>query len=491
MSTGLSLTFALYVVGLIGIGVYFFWRTETRRLSDYMLAGRDVGTWPIALSEVASVASGWTFFAWVGVGFTTGLHGLWFSVAMLVVVLFAYRYVAPTFRRQSARLDSQTVVDHLALAFRDSRWGPWIRWTATLAVVVFMASYIGAQIIAVGEALETGLGLRYAVGVGGGGLAVALYTTLGGFDASVWTDFVQGLLVILAAGALPIVAIGEIGGWSAFVTEAQAADPTLLSMTAGQEGTALALSVGSWLAFALGALGQPHGLMRFQAIRSERLLSRASVIAMSFQALRLTVPLFIGVAGRGLYDSVGDPESVAMTMMVDLFPGWFAGLLLAGIIGAILSTSDSMMLVTAADLTRLYETQIAERVSAGRMIGLGRGIVGIMAALGVGLAYWRPGTIFTVIEFAFVGLGATLGLPLAFLVLWPRTTGAGVFAAVGVGLASAVGNLYLWPAAFPILVWPVTLAAFLTACYASAEPTGRASGPAERATAPAEAGERE
>jgi Na+/panthothenate symporter len=333
-----------------------------------------------------------------------------------------------------------------------------------------MASYIGAQIIAVGEALETGLGLRYAVGVGGGGLAVALYTMLGGFSASVWTDFVQGLLVILAAVALPIVAIGKVGGWGAFAAEAQATDPTLLSMTAGQTGSALILSVGSWLAFALGALGQPHGLMRFQAIRSERLLSRASVIAMSFQALRLTVPLFIGVAGRVLYGSVGDPESVAMTMMVEFFPGWMAGLLLAGIVGAILSTSDSMMLVTAADLTRLYETQVAEQKSVDWTIGIGRGVVGAMATLGVGLAYWRPGTIFAIIEFAFVGMGATLGLPLASLILWPRTTGAGVFAAGVVGLTCAVGNLYLLPETFPILVWPITGVALVGVSIATSQP---------------------
>jgi sodium/proline symporter len=208
--------------------------------------------------------------------------------------------------------------------------------------------------------------------------------------------------------------------------------------------------------------------MRFQAIRSERLLSRASVIALAFQAFRLTVPLFIGMAGRVLYGSMNDPESAAMEMMVQLFPDWFAGLLLAGIIGAVLSTSDSMMLVTSADLTRLYETQLAGRVLPARMIRLGRGIVGVMALLGVGLAYWRPGTIFDIIEFAFVGLGATLGLPLAFLVLWPRTTGAGVFAAVAAGLGSAIGNLYLSPATFPILVWPITLAAFLGASYATA-----------------------
>jgi sodium/proline symporter len=339
---------------------------------------------------------------------------------------------------------------------------------ATLAVVVFLGSYIGAQIIAVGEALDTGLGIDYAVAVGVGGVAVAVYTTLGGFNASVWTDFVQGLLVVLAAVTLPVAAIAEIGGWSVFVTGVQAADPALLSMTGGQHGTALILSVGSWLAFALGALGQPHGLMRFQAIRSERILSKASVIAMSFQALRLTVPLFIGVAGRVLYASAGDPESVAMTMMVDLFPDWFAGLLLAGITGAILSTSDSMMIVTSADLTQLYRTQIGADADEDTLVVLGRVVVAVMAAIGLGLAYWRPGTIFAIIEFAFVGLGATLGLPLAFLVLWDRTTGAGIFAAVVVGLASAIGNLYLWPATFPILVWPVTLGAFLLTCYATA-----------------------
>jgi len=185
--------------------------------------------------------------------------------------------------------------------------------------------------------------------------------------------------------------------------------------------------------------------------------------------LRLTVPLFIGIAGRVLYASTGDPESVAMTMMVDLFPSWLAGLLLAGITGAILSTSDSMMLVTSADLTTLYRTQIAPDADDRTMIVLGRIVVAVMAAIGLGLAYWRPGTIFAIIEFAFVGLGATLGLPLAFLVLWDRTTAAGIFAAVVVGLASAIGNLYLWPATFPILVWPVTLGAFLLTCYVTHE----------------------
>ncbi len=471
--TGLHLTFGLFLLVLLGIGVYFYRTTDTRRLADYMLAGRDVGTWPIAISEVASVASGWTFFAWVGVGFTTGLHGLWFSLAMLLVVLFMYRYVGPPFRRASQALNSQTVVDHLALAFQRTATGTAIRWVSTVAVVVFMISYVGAQLIAVGEALDTALNLPYVAAVLTGGIAVAVYTTLGGFSASVWTDVVQGVLVLIAALLLPIAAVGSVGGWGVFLDEAAAIDPTLLSSTGGLGGGALVVALLAWLTFAMGAIGQPHALMRFQAIRSDTLISKAAVIALSFQALRLTVPLFIGIAGRVLYGEGAAPESAAMLMLADLFPPWLAGVLLAGIIGAILSTSDSMMIVASADLTTLYRTQAGTQVTEGTVLRLGRLMVVGVAALGVGLALWRPGTIFDIIEFAFVGLGVTVGLPLAALMCWPRTTGTAVLATVGVGLVGTIANLYLLPGLFPILVWPAAFAVLIGTTLLTSEPAAR------------------
>ena len=472
--TGLHITFGLFLLVLIGIGAYFYVTARTRRLGDYMLAGRSVGVWPIAISEVASVASGWTFFAWVGVGFVTGLHGLWFSVAMLLVVLFMYRYVGPPFRRASQALDSQTVVDHLALTFRKSSTGTAIRWVATVAVVVFMISYVGAQLIAVGEALDTALNLPYVAAVLTGGIAVAIYTTLGGFSASVWTDVVQGVLVLVAAVVLPVAAIASVGGWGAFLTEAAAIDPALLSSTGGMVGFELVIALLAWITFAMGAIGQPHALMRFQAIRSDTLISKAAVIALSFQALRLTVPLFIGIAGRVLYGEMAEPESAAMLMLADLFPPWLAGVLLAGIIGAILSTSDSMMIVASADLTKLYRTQMTSHVTEGTVLRLGRLIVCTVAVLGVVLALWRPGTIFDIIEFAFVGLGVTVGLPLAALMIWPRTTGPAVLATVVVGLGGSIAHLYLLPDLFPIFIWPVALAvlvgvSLLTSAPAPAE----------------------
>ncbi|MFC4544513.1 sodium/proline symporter [Halosolutus amylolyticus] len=468
MSIGLQATFGLYLLVLVAIGLYFFLTEETKQLSDYMLAGRDVGTWPIAISEVSSVASGWTFFAWVGVGFAVGLSGLWFSLTMILLVVFMYRYVASPLRRHSEELGTITVTDHIAAYFEDDAIGPTIRLVVTFAVVTFMVSYIGAQIIAVGQAMDTGLGIDYTTAILVGGVAVGAYTMLGGFNASVWTDVFQGVLIFVAVLALPILMLAEIGGWSAFVSEANAANPDLLSMTAGDAGMALTIGVLAWITFAFGTIGQPHSLMRFQAIRSESIVSKASVIAVSFQSLRLTIPLFIGVAGRVLYSDIGNPENVAMTAIVDLFPPVVAGILLAAIVSAILSTSDSMLLVTSSDITRFYEERINPDASDTTLILLGRATVATVAVLGVALAWVRPGTIFDIIEFAYVGLGVTVGFPLLFILFWKRTTAEAVLAAVIIGMGVSIGNLWYLPEYFPLLPWPVTAATLVGVSLATA-----------------------
>ncbi len=458
MSIGLQATFGLYLLVLVAIGLYFFFTEETQKLSDYLLAGRDVGTWPIAISEVSSVASGWTFFAWVGVGFAVGLSALWFSLTMIILVVFMYRYVASPLRRHSEELGTITVTDHIATYFKNDALGPTIRVVVTVSVVMFMISYIGAQIIAVGQAMDTGLGIDYTTAILVGGIAVGVYTMLGGFNASIWTDVFQGVLIFVAVLALPLLMLVEIGGWSAFLSEANAANPDLLSMTAGDAGTALTIGVLAWVTFAFGTIGQPHSLMRFQAIRSESIVSKASVIAVSFQSLRLTIPLFIGIAGRILYSDIGNPENVAMNAIVDLFPPIVAGILLAAIVSAILSTSDSMLLVTSSDITRFYEERINPDASEATLIALGRLTVATVAVLGIALAWVRPGTIFEIIEFAYVGLGVSIGLPLLFILFWKGTTAEGVLAAIVVGMASSIANLYYAPEYFPIFPWPITVA---------------------------------
>lgn len=465
MSSASFIIFVLYIVGLFGIGIYFYLTTETTRLSDYMLGGREVGVKQIAISDASSVQSGFVLLAWVGVGYTTGLSGLWYAFPITLVYLFVYRFMGSKFRRQSEELDSQTILDHLSLYFQHSRLSSWIRSVGVLVLAIFMTTYIGAQIIAVGETIDALYGIDYTIGIVIGGFLVLGYVLLGGFNASVWTDYIQGLLAIVAVVVLPTVMIMNIGGLSAFISEARAIDPTLVSANPGFNVSTLLIWALTWYGFAMGLLGQPHGLMRLQAINSERNISAASVTAVTWMAISFIGPLFIGVAGRIIFGEVGNPETVGLIAIQEMFPGWVAGILVAGVLGVILSTTDSMMLVVSADVTSYYKNVLNPEASQKRLIYLGRFAVATVALLGIILAYVNVSTIFTVIQFAYMGLAAAFGIPLVAILWWDKTTSKAVFVTMLVGIISTIANRILFPDYFPIFSMIGTILTLIVVSY--------------------------
>lgn len=459
----LQITFLLYVLVLLVIGGYFFFTRETSRISSYMLADREIGFFPMAVSEAASVASGWTFLAWVGFGFSTGLGGLVFSFFFLIMVLFLYLVMGKRFRRESEALQSLTITDHLSEYFRGEWISIMIRVVGSLAIVVFFGVYVGSQLKSVGEALRASMDFQYTHGVVLGGVAIAVYTALGGFRASVWTDVLQGVMVFLAAMILPWVAISEVGGWNALLTQAHEIDPTLIKLTSGKGGVELLLWVLMWCTFAFGVIGQPHSLMRFQSIRSESDILAATGVAFVFQAIRMTLPLLIGISARVLYESVGNPEQVVFMVMTDYLPPAVAGILLAGIISAIISTTDSMILVASTDVIQAIKKSAAS-VSERMLVQVGRTVVVCFSGLGIALALYSDESIYQLIKFAFSGLGATFGLPLLLLLYWNGITGTGVIAGMFAGLISSFLNHYfILTSYYPVLVWPVTLGTIILA----------------------------
>lgn len=450
-----------YIAFLLSLGIYFYFTSETTDLSDYMLGGRDIGRWPMAISDAVSVQTGFVLLAWVGTGYTTGFFGLWYGFGLAAIHLFIYRFIGPKFRKQSEKLDSQTIVDHLSRQSKGAKWSSRIQGIGVLTVGVFLTAYISAQIISVGELMDTTMGIDYNIGIVVGGVLVLVYVTLGGFDASIWTDVIQGIIAIIGIVLLPIVMIIEIGGLSAFVTEANDIDPTLISIYGGSEGVGFLLPVLVWFGFSMALIGQPHGLMRLQSIRSERLISSASIPAVSFMTISMIAPLFIGIAGRIIYPNIGNPETIALVALQDFLPVWLAGILAAGVLSIILSTTDSMMLVLSADFTRFYQNNMSTNVDERSLIRVGRAVIVTVAIFAIILAYIRPGTIFTVIVFAFVGLGVSLGVPLVSVLWWESTTSQGVFLAIVVGLFSTIANQIFFPDYFSLLAWPATIAAII------------------------------
>lgn len=473
VSNGAQISFGAYLLALLLVGLYFYQKSEMKRLSSYMIADREVGTWTTAFSQVASFASGFTFLAFVGIGYGLGLSALWYAFFTALAQLFVWRYMGSPFRRLSEKYDSLTLVDHISIHFErteSQRMGDIVRVLGTVIIVVFMGAYLGGQLVAVGSTAEGGLDLNYQWTVIIGGLVIAAYTTLGGFNASVWTDYLQGWLMLLAAIAFPILAINEVGGWNAFLTEVAAIDPALLTWSGGNTGIALLLFVLGWMTYSLAILGQPHAMQRFQAIKSEQVVSRGAVIATAFSAIRMSFPVFIGLSARVLLGGVDNPEQAMVEGIPELFPSIVAGILLAGIVSAILSTTDSMLIMTSADITRnVYEKYVNPDADDTRLIYIGRFFVVSLALVGIGLAMLRPASIFDIIMFGFTGLGACLGPVLLLSIYWEGLTGWGAIAGMISGLAMTVLNrLYIYPEYFPVLVWPITFVTILVVSLATA-----------------------
>lgn len=452
-----NLVIAAYVVLFLSIGTYFYLTTESKKVTDYLLAGRNIGRVPMAISDAVSVQTGFVFLAWTGAGYTTGLFGLWYAFGISFVHLFIYRFIGPKFRKQSEKLDSQTIVDHLSLYTEGSKWSKWVRGVGVLTVAVFLTAYISAQIIAVGELADSTMGINYNIGIVAGGLLVVSYVVLGGFNASIWSDLVQGIVALAAVIVLPIVMIMEIGGINEFVAQANSIDPTLVSVDGGLGTFAFLTTVMVWYGYSLSLVGLPHGVMRLQAIRSERIISSASIVAVSFLAISMVAPLFIGVAGRILYPNLGSPENVALVALVDFFPPLVAGMFAAGVLSIILSTTDSMMIVISADFTRYYE-RYGPDTETSTLILISRALVAAVAILAIIIAYFDPSTLFTIIIFATVGLGTSLGVPLMATLWWEGVTSLGIFMAIIVGLVSTVVNQIIFPEYFSLLAFPVTIA---------------------------------
>jgi sodium/proline symporter len=460
---GMVVTFGAYLLLLLAVGAYFFVKGEGRleRLTDYLLAGREAGTWTSAFSQVASAASGFTFFGWVGAGYFLGIHAFMYVSFAVAMQLITWRYIAPKFRRQSGEYDSVTMVDHLARHFRgrNERGGDAIRILGTLIVVAFMGVYLAAQMQAVGQTAEVAFEFPYALTIIVAGGVVAVYTALGGYNASIWTDYLQGWLMVVAAIGFPAAAIWSVGGWNAFLDGvASAGGAGLITWTGGQASQAALLSFAGLLGISLGFIGQPHVMQRFQAIESPGYLSRGAVIATALSAIRLSMPIFIGISGYVLLAEVGNAENIMIEALPSLFPPWVAGILMAGIISAILSTSDSMLLLTASEITRsIYERFVNADASQKELILVGRVTLVLFMAIAVGIAVMNVTSIFALIVFGWTGLAACLGVPLLLLLFWEQTTAPGVLAGMIVGfVATAVNNQMLLTDIYPLVAYPAT-----------------------------------
>ncbi len=427
------ITFVLYLALMLGIGIMAYRRTQD--LSDYVLGGRSLGPIPSALSAGASDMSGWLLLGLPGYAMSAGYGAFWLAGGLLVGTWLNWLLVA-----QRLRVYSQKADDSLTLpAFFEKRFEDHshsLRIVSAIFILVFFLFYTSSGLVAGGKLFNTVFGLDYELAVVIGSAAVISYTLFGGFLAVSWTDVVQGLLMLGAMILVPVIALSDLGGVDVAFAAIEAKNPELLNMFTNADGSGITLiATLSLLGWGLGYFGQPHILARFKGIKSKDSVPSARRIAVAWSGLSMMGSLFIGLFALAyLKTDLGDNETVFMVMVESLFHPVVAGVLLAAILAAVMSTADSQLLVASSALTEdFYKALVHKSASDKQLVMIGRlAVVGI-AVVATILALDENSGVLALVSYAWAGFGAAFGPALLMSLYWKRMNRWGALAGILVG----------------------------------------------------------
>lgn len=428
----LSLTFLGYTSLTLFIGYIALKRTHT--LSDYFLGGRRLGPWTTALSAGASDMSGWLLLGLPGYAYSSGFAAIWLIAGLWTGTYFNWKFVSKRLRVFSAELgDAITLPSYFERRF-DDQTGK-LRLLCAFFIIVFFLFYTSSGLVAGGKLFSSVFGLSYHYAVIVATTLIVVYTLMGGFLAVCWTDLFQALLMLLAVVIVPVMAWIGWQEQSAPFEFLQLNHAELLNPFTNADGTSIGIiGIISLAAWGLGYMGQPHILVRFKAASDPLILNRARFIAVSWSAVAMLGAALAGLLGVGMLPGLGDSETVFMLLVQTLFHPLIAGILVAAILAAIMSTADSQLLVSASTLVEDgYRHFAGKSQDAPELLVMSRAIVAAIALVAMLIALNPEAKVLELVGYAWAGFGAAFGPALLLSLFWPACSRAGAFAGILVG----------------------------------------------------------
>lgn len=432
---GIFVAFALYLGGMLGIGVKF--SKANQNVSDYILGGRGLNKWVTSMSAEASDMSGWMLLGLPGYAYVAGAQASWIALGLILGTYANWKFIAKRLRNYTQIAnDSLTLPDYLENRFRDT--SKVLRIVSAVFILIFFLIYTSSGFVASGKLFNTVFGIPYFWSMIIGAAVVVCYTFMGGFMAVCWTDFCQGVLMFFAILIVPITGMFLMGGPAHTFSSLGHINHELLNPFMNTDGTMISLiSIVSLLAWGLGYFGQPHILVRFMAIRSAEEIKPARHIAMVWVVLSLAAAVLVGMVGRVYLPKplVGAAsETVFMVMTNDIFVSFIAGVILSAILAAIMSTASSQLLVTASAISQdFYKALIRKNASERELVLVSRWTVVGVAVVACFLAVNPNNLVLTLVAYAWAGFGAAFGPTLVMSLFWKRMTKSGALAGIIVG----------------------------------------------------------
>ncbi|MEO0511950.1 MAG: sodium/proline symporter [Planctomycetota bacterium] len=449
---------ALYCAVLLAIG----WLASKRMkdIRDYFAGGKRLGFINVAFSARATGESAWLLLGLTGTGFAVGAQGFWIVLGELLGVGGAWLLLAKRFKRLTDRYDSVTMPDYLESRLRDT--GHWLRLIAAGALVVFVPIYAGSQVFATGKAFNAFFDINYFLGATIGFLVVLFYITKGGFIAVVWSDVFQGTLMLVGLVLLPIAGVLEAGGVTSVLDTLRDVAPDHLSLTAGKGFTPLLVAeIIGFAAIGIGFLGSPQVFVRFISLRSETELTKGAAVALVWTLLADSGAVLVGIVGRALFDqaTIGADDNILPFMSQELLPAFVAGLFIAMVLSAIMSTVDSLLVVASSAVvrdfwqkTRRPDMPDEQLVRLSERLTLGLALLAF--AIGMGIIWYNAEEgVFWVIIFGWSGIAATFCPVVILSLFWSRLTAHGARCGMVAGFLAAVLFKFAVPPIINALGW--------------------------------------
>ncbi|NLB29612.1 MAG: sodium/proline symporter PutP [Clostridiales bacterium] len=466
-SVEIIISMSLYLLAVVIVGL-----VTARRANEsselFFLGGRGLGPWVAAMSAEASDMSGWLLMGLPGVAFWCGAaDAAWTAIGLLIGTYLNWLLVAKRLRRYSVIANNSiTLPEFFSNRFKEINSKP-ILIISSLFILVFFAVYTGSCFATGGKLFSQLFNAPYLPMMILGAVIVIFYTLLGGFLAESISDFIQGLVMIGALLAVFIGAIARSGGFNGFLDAVRGipgfldffgmANPVtdasgVQTVTSGiaQFGSASRygfLTIISTMSWGLGYFGMPQVLLRFFAIRKVDELPRARRIATIWCAVSLFAAVMIGLVGRAVVPTSAElltsagAEGVFITLSNLMFHPLIAGVMMAGILAAVMSSSDSYLLIASSALAKnLYQGLFKKDAKDSQVMLVSRLSLIAVAIFGVVIALDQNSKIFTIVSFAWAGFGATFGPLVLFSLFWKRTTKAGAVA----GMLAGAAMVFFW-----------------------------------------------
>lgn len=436
------LTFILYFSLLIAFSLLSYHRLRSD--TEFVLGNRSMSFWLTALSAHASDMSNWLFMGYPALIFSTGLFGSWAAIGLIVFMFLNWQFIAPRIRRFTEKNNDLTINAFFESVFKDT--SAFLRVLASTISILFFVIYISAGLIGMGYLVETLFNLSYFAGITIGLFIVVFYVILGGYLTVAWIDLFQGFFLLGVILLLPMLLVPKIGGWQPLLDTLNLKNLSLSLLPDLSSKTFMNIFFISF-GWGLGYLGQPHILTKFMGIKKVEEMRYAKYVGISWQTLALGGATLLGLIGVAIFpNGVSNPELVVLEIVKSSLSPFFAGLVLCAILAATTNVMAAQILVVGSCVAEdFYFRLFNKKASHKKILKISRfGVLGT-ALVAYILAFFKIGTIYDLVLYAWSGLGASFG-PLVLLSLyWKKIQLKGAIAGICIGALIVA----LWPL-FPL-----------------------------------------